>query len=89
MRKDGSDVERMTNDQSDDWFPHPSLDGKSFLYLTYAAGTGGDPRNKHAELRLFSLDDRNSQKTVVPVLRAIHHKWSQLEQERNAVCARG
>ena len=64
MRKDGSDLQRMTNDPSDDWFPHSSPDGKSVLYLTYAAGTEGHPRNKHLELRLLSLNDGNSLKLL-------------------------
>ena len=49
MRKDGSDLERMTNDQSDDWLPHPSPYRKYVLCLSYAAGTEGHPRNKHVE----------------------------------------
>ena len=64
MRKHGLDLERMTNDPSDDWFPHPSSDGKSVLYLSYAAGTEGHPRNKYVELRLFSLNDGNSLKLL-------------------------
>ena len=46
----GSDLERMTDDCSDDWFPHPSPDGKHVLYLAYEAGTEGHPRNKDVEL---------------------------------------
>ena len=64
MRKNDSDLERMTNGPSDDWFPHSSPDGKFVLYVSYAAGTEGHPRNKHAELRRFSLNDRNSPKLL-------------------------
>ena len=64
MLKDASDLERMTNDPSDNWFLLPSPDGKSVLYLSYAAGTEGHPRNKHVELRLFSLNDGNSLKLL-------------------------
>ena len=64
MRKDVSDLERMTKDPSDDWFAHPSPDGKSVLYLSYAARTELHPRNKHVELRLFSLNDGNNLKLL-------------------------
>ena len=64
MRKDGSVLKSITNDPSDDWFPHLSPDGKSFLYLSYAAGIEGHPRKKHLKLRLYSLNDGNSLKLL-------------------------
>lgn len=53
MRLDGSDLERMTCDDSVDWFPHPSPDGSNVLYLAYPPGTGGHPFGRHVELRLM------------------------------------
>ena len=64
MRKYVSDLERMTNDPSDNWFPQPSPDGKSLLYLSYAPGTGGHSRNIHVEFRKFSLNDGSSPKLL-------------------------
>ena len=57
FRSGGTDLERMTSGTSVDWFPHPSPDGKTVLYLAYAAGTEVDPRNNHVELKLLQLKD--------------------------------
>ena len=53
MRPDGTALERMTDDPRSNWFPHPSPDGASLLFLSYAPGTDGHPRDKHVELRLM------------------------------------
>jgi Tol biopolymer transport system component len=53
MRPDGTSLERMTDDPRSNWFPHPSPDGASLLFLSYAPGTDGHPRDKHVELRLM------------------------------------
>jgi len=57
MRPDGADLERMTSGPSADWFPHPSPAGDGILYLAYAAGTEGHPRNHDVELRLLNVED--------------------------------
>lgn len=82
MRKDDSDLERMTTDLRNDWFPHPSPDEKSVLYLSYAAGTEGHLHNKQVKLRLFSLDYGNSLKLLSLYGWQGAVKCSQLEQER-------
>lgn len=53
IRPDGSDLEKMTDDDRINWFPHPSPDGKSILYLAYEKGVAGHPAQKHVELRLL------------------------------------
>lgn len=53
VRPDGSDLERMTADERVNWFPHPSPDGRSVLYLSYAPGVTGHPRDREVELRLL------------------------------------
>jgi Tol biopolymer transport system component len=53
VRPDGSDVERMTNDERVNWFPHPSPDGRHVLYLAYEPGVTGHPRDRDVELRLM------------------------------------
>ena len=85
MRKDVSDPERVTNDPSDNWCPHSSPDGKSLLYLSYASGTGGHPRNKHVQLQKFSLNNGSSPKSF-SLYGEQGTKISQLEQERDASC---
>jgi TolB protein len=49
--------EQITFDDRVNWFPHPSPDGRSVLYLSYPAGTLGHPANLDVELRLFDLAD--------------------------------
>ena len=39
------------------WFPHPSPDGKRLVMLTYAKDVEGHPANKDVTLRLLNLED--------------------------------
>ena len=43
----------MTDDANANWFPHPSPDGGAVLYLAYAPGVEGHPRDHDVELRLM------------------------------------
>ncbi|HWQ57170.1 MAG TPA: hypothetical protein VN442_26015 [Bryobacteraceae bacterium] len=45
---------RITTDDYEDWFPHPSPDGKSVLFLSFEKGTKGHPPNRDVVLRLMS-----------------------------------
>lgn len=54
IRPDGSDLEQMTNDDLVNWFPHPSPDGKTVLYLAYPTHVEGHPRGEDVALRLVS-----------------------------------
>jgi Tol biopolymer transport system component len=56
MRPDGSEVERLTDDERVNWFPHPSPDGRQILYLSFPPGTEGHPANKEVVLRLMRPD---------------------------------
>jgi WD40-like Beta Propeller Repeat len=44
-------AERVTSDERDDWFPHTSPDGKSLIFLSYAAGTAGHPSDHDVLIR--------------------------------------
>jgi hypothetical protein len=44
----------MTLDDRVNWFPHPWPDGKHVVFVAYANGVKGHPRDKHVELRLMS-----------------------------------
>jgi TolB protein len=49
-------AQRVTNDELEDWFPHPSPDGKSVLFLSFPAGTKGhNDRNLPVQIRLLPL----------------------------------
>lgn len=53
VRPDGSDLQRMTDGPTVDWFPHPSPDGAHVLWLAYPPGTPGHPADLPVELRLM------------------------------------
>ncbi|WP_226553443.1 TolB family protein [Celeribacter naphthalenivorans] len=64
VRPDGSGLERMTEDAMVNWFPHPSPDGDSVVYLAYPEGTVGHPPGMHVELRLWTGTDRPTETLV-------------------------
>ncbi|MEO3997411.1 hypothetical protein [Mesorhizobium sp. CAU 1732] len=64
VRTDGSALEQMTDDDRVNWFPHPSPDGASVLYLAYEPGTEGHPRDRDVELRMMDAAGGNI-RTVV------------------------
>lgn len=52
-------AERVTNDDGEDWFPHPSPDGKWFVVFTFPPGTvGHNDRMPGVQLRLAKLPGR-------------------------------
>jgi TolB protein len=53
MNRDGSEPVQMTFDDYNDWFPHPSPDGKHIALLSYDKGVEGHPANKNVWLRLM------------------------------------
>jgi TolB protein len=59
IHPDGSGLARVTNDGFDNWYAHPSPDGKWLVMVSYAKGeaTNGHPMNKDVSLRLTALGD--------------------------------
>ncbi len=55
MRSDGSAMEQVTSDEFNNWFPHPSPDGKSIVFLSYAPDVKGHPPDKDVMLRLVPV----------------------------------
>ncbi|HXX66330.1 MAG TPA: hypothetical protein VEK07_04060 [Polyangiaceae bacterium] len=55
VHPDGTGLERVTFGPRNDWFPHPSPDGRSFVVLSYAPDVRGHPPNKDVELRLVTV----------------------------------
>lgn len=53
VRPDGTGLGRMTRDAHANWFPHPAPDGSVVLYLAYAPGVEGHPRDHDVALRLI------------------------------------
>jgi Tol biopolymer transport system component len=58
MKPDGGSQEQITSDEFNNWFPHPSPDGKWIVFLSYGKEVLGHPENKDVSLRLMSLADR-------------------------------
>ncbi|WP_432254777.1 TolB family protein [Limimaricola sp. AA108-03] len=64
VRPDGGSLERMTDEETVNWFPHPSPDGRHVLYLAYAPGTEGHPAERHVALRLMPAQGGLSRKLL-------------------------
>ncbi|EAR49482.1 hypothetical protein OG2516_13911 [Oceanicola granulosus HTCC2516] len=56
VRPDGRDLQRMTDGDSVDWFPHPSPDGAHVVWLAYPPGTQGHPGGLDVALWLMPQD---------------------------------
>lgn len=56
LHPDGNDLQQMTDDDRWNWFPHPSPDGQHVVYLSYAPGTTGHPRDQDVDLRLMPAE---------------------------------
>jgi Tol biopolymer transport system component len=55
MRPDGSSPEQITNDEWNNWFPHPSPDGKWIVCLSYNGDVKGHPASQPIRLRLIPV----------------------------------
>jgi TolB protein len=50
-------AQMVVSDSLEDWFPHPSPDGKKLVYVTYPTGTPNhDPRNVHITIKLVAVN---------------------------------
>lgn len=59
MRADGSDQEQLTFDTLDNWFPHPSPDNSSLVYISYLEDQkGAHPFGKDVKLRMMHVATR-------------------------------
>ncbi|WP_231592493.1 TolB family protein [Pelagovum pacificum] len=56
IRLDGSDLQRMTDGPSVDWFPHPSPDGRHVIWIAYPPGTEGHPGGLDVSLWIMPQD---------------------------------
>ena len=67
MRPDGSGTEQLTNDELDNWFPHPSPNNKYLVYISYLQNQDGQhPFGKDVKLRLMNVLNK-SIKDLSPV----------------------
>lgn len=53
---DDAQAQRVTDDALEDWFPHPSPNGRLLLFLSFPAGTTGhDERTARVQLRTIPM----------------------------------
>ena len=64
-------AERITDDTLEDWFPHPSPDGKWIVFLSYPAGTKEHPPNLPVQIRLMAAPGDNLSKSGKPHVRTL------------------
>lgn len=57
MAADGTNLEQITSDEFNNWFPHPSPDGRFLVFLSYAGDVAGHPANQEVTLRLLRLGE--------------------------------
>jgi TolB protein len=55
MHGDGSAPEQVTNDEFNNWTPHPSPDGQSIVIVSYDKAVAGHPANKDVALRIVDV----------------------------------
>ncbi|MGO3884973.1 MAG: TolB family protein [Mycetocola sp.] len=53
----GGEVERLVTSDTVDWFPHPSPDGQSAIYIEFPQGTLGHPADLDVAIVVVSTDD--------------------------------
>lgn len=58
---DDAKAERITSDEMEDWFPHPSPDGRHMVVVSFPKGTKGHPANQNVTLRLIPVEDGRPQ----------------------------
>lgn len=57
MKPDGSNQTQLTFDEYDNWFPHPSPDNKSIVYISYIEDQkGGHPFGKDVMIRKLDIE---------------------------------
>ena len=61
MKSDGSEQEQITSDDYNNWFPHPSPDGKWIVFLSYDKEVKGHPDNQDVMLRLLPVGGGETQ----------------------------
>ena len=61
MNADGSGQQQVTSDEYNNWFPHPSPDGKWIVFLSYGKDVTGHPANKDVMLRMMPAGGGNLQ----------------------------
>src|SRR5262249_54312666 len=57
MKADGTAQKQITDERYNNWFPHPSPDGRTLVSLSYEKDVTGHPANKDVTLRRMTVKD--------------------------------
>lgn len=68
---DDGRAEQITSDRMEDWFLHPSPDGKWFVMVSFPEGTKGHPANQEVQLRLMPEQSGKPDVTRIKVLKSL------------------
>ncbi len=52
---DDAKAQHVTSDGLEDWFPHPSPDGKWMVFVSFEQGTRGHPPYRNVQLRMMRM----------------------------------
>ena len=61
-------AERVTNDAHEDWFPHPSPNGKRLLFLSFPPGTENHNGKMEIELRMMAMPGKKLKPAKIETL---------------------
>jgi TolB protein len=64
-------AERVTNDDYEDWFAHPSPDGKWLVMISFEKGTKGHPANQNVLLRRMRMPGAHVQPAKLEVIKKL------------------
>jgi Tol biopolymer transport system component len=73
MPADGAETgdgkaQQVTWDEQEDWFPHPSPDGKWMVFLSFPKGTAGHDAEMEVSLRMMPLPGAKIERGDIQVL---------------------
>lgn len=68
---DDTRAERITSDDEEDWFPHPSPNGEWMVLVSFNKGTKGHPANQTVRLRLMPVTNGRPDVQKLKVLKEL------------------
>lgn len=67
IREDGSDMQRLVDSDTVDWFPHLSPDGRKAVYIEFPSGTEGHPADLDVALVVVDTADWRTPLVRIPL----------------------
>ena len=70
--KDDKRAQQVTKDELEDWFPHPSPDGKWMVFISFPKGTKGHPAGQDVVLRMMPMPGAKLKPADIKTLIKVH-----------------